>query len=127
MPFVMTIGFTHLNTSVQPSDLVYYVPTLLVGTFNSVKTFNTGSYDNIVNFGYVLKVDRINNKIRVVYNDQSGTIPPPNDSDFILFSKSKPNNTSSLVGYYASAHFLNNSNERIELFSVASEVSESSK
>ena len=130
---LVTMSFPHLNTSVQPSDFVYYVPLSTIGTTNSVTTFDTGNYNNIVQLGYILNVDRSLGIITVVWdssdNDGDGNpdIPLPTQDDFILFSKSKPNNTSSLVGYYASVNFVNNSNEKIELFSVGSEISQSSK
>tara|TARA_Y100001963_G_scaffold21719_1_gene28105 strand:- start:12867 stop:21989 length:9123 start_codon:yes stop_codon:yes gene_type:complete len=55
----------------------------------------------------------------------SGTMPSP--LDYIMFAKNQVINTSSLLGYYASVKFENNSQEKIELFSVNSEITESSK
>jgi len=46
---------------------------------------------------------------------------------FIMFSKNNKVNSSSLKGYYAELEFVNNSNKKIELFAVSSEISESSK
>ena len=43
------------------------------------------------------------------------------------FVKDKKANTTSLLGYYAEAKFVNNSIDKAELFSVGSEVTESSK
>ena len=54
------------------------------------------------------------------------TSPPPLGA-YISFAKDKRGNTSSLLGYYASVNFVNNSTEKAELFSVGFEVSESSK
>ena len=54
-----------------------------------------------------------------------GTMPSP--LDYIMFAKNQVINTSSLLGYYASVKFENNSQEKIELFSVNSEITESSK
>ena len=78
-------------------------------------------------------VDRLNEAISVIWDDTDGDgdgspdIPLPLPGDFILFSKSKPNNTSSLVGYFASVNFVNNSTNKVELFAVGSETSVSSK
>ena len=139
MPQLVTMTFPNLNVSVQPTDLVYYVPITPVGTPGnlgysaSTTIFDTGSRSNIVQIGFILSVDRANNSIDVVWDDSDNDgdglpdIPLPDKEDFILFSKSKPNNTSSLVGYYASVNFVNNSNKKVELFSVGSEVSLSSK
>ena len=133
MAQLVTMSFEHLNVSVQTTDYIYYVKVTQVGTLTSVTRFDTGSYNNIIKLGYVFDVDRENNRIKVFWDDSdndgdgSPDVPLPTIDDFILFSKSKPNNTSSLVGYYALANFVNNSNEKIELFSVGSEISLSSK
>ncbi len=63
--------------------------------------------------------------ITVEYNN--AITSPPLQGDFISFVKDKRVNTSSLLGYYASINFVNNSTDKIELFSVGSEVVESSK
>ena len=44
-----------------------------------------------------------------------------------LAGQDKKANTSSMLGYYASVNFVNNSTEKAELFSVGSEITESSK
>jgi len=92
-----------INVSLQVGDVVY-------SQFNQVVT-----KAGIVTF---IK----NNSITI---DNSGTIP--NTSDFALFAKNDVVNTSSLLGYYADVKFENNSTNKIELFSIGSEVSESSK
>ena len=46
---------------------------------------------------------------------------------FILFTKNNNINSSSLLGYYADVKFENDSLEKIELFSVGSEITQSSK
>jgi hypothetical protein len=133
MPAHVQLQFNNLNVSLQPSDFIYYVPTTKVGTTTSVQNFSTGAYSNIIRFGQVVSIDRDNGTILVLWDDSdndlddSPDIPLPNTEDFILFSKSTPNNTTALVGYYASANFVNDSNEKVELFSVGSEISLSSK
>ena len=133
MASLVQLQFNNLNVSLQPSDFIYYVPTIPVGTSSSVQTFNIGGYSNVVRLGEVYEVDRANGMIFVIWdnsdNDGDGIpdIPLPAIDDFILFSKSIPNNTAALVGYYASANFINNSNKKVELFSVGSEISLSSK
>jgi hypothetical protein len=44
-----------------------------------------------------------------------------------MFSKNNNVNLSDLIGYYAKVKFINNSKEKAELFTVASELVESSK
>lgn len=47
--------------------------------------------------------------------------------DFIMFNKDNKVNKNSLVGYYAEVKLENNSSSKAELFSIGSEVTESSK
>lgn len=49
------------------------------------------------------------------------------ENDFIMFSKNKEVNNSSLLGYYAEVKLTNNSTDKAELFALGSEVLESSK
>tara|TARA_R100001443_G_scaffold25472_2_gene38349 strand:+ start:12985 stop:13314 length:330 start_codon:yes stop_codon:yes gene_type:complete len=51
----------------------------------------------------------------------------PNVNDFIMFSKNTSVNNSSLLGYYAEVKLTNNSRDKAELFTLGSEVIESSK
>ena len=64
--------------------------------------------------------------VNVIYDDSN--ITTPNDGDFIMFAKNKIVNTSSMLGYYAEAKFVNNDNEKhAELFAISSDLFESSK
>ena len=47
--------------------------------------------------------------------------------DYIMFVKNQVINTSSLLGYYADVKLENNSKKKAELFSMGSEITESSK
>ena len=63
-------------------------------------------------------------------DDSSFTNPITNsltNSSFISFLKNNQVNKKSVKGYYAEVKFVNNSTEKAELFSVGSEISESSK
>ena len=51
----------------------------------------------------------------------------PTTSDFIFFSKDNKVNLTSLLGYFASVKFKNNSASKAEMFSVGCEIAESSK
>ena len=55
------------------------------------------------------------------------TVPLPTTNDFIMFQKDQKVNNTSVLGYYMNARFINHSRAKVELFSVGSEVSESSK
>ena len=61
----------------------------------------------------------------IITVDNSGTLPLQND--YCMFVKNHAINTSSLVGYFADVKFENNSTGKIELFSVGSEITQSSK
>ena len=45
----------------------------------------------------------------------------------MIFEKDKTVNTPSLVGYYAEVKIKNNSTEKAEMYSIASEITPSSK
>tara|TARA_R100001015_G_C4625880_1_gene184590 strand:+ start:1735 stop:2127 length:393 start_codon:yes stop_codon:yes gene_type:complete len=59
--------------------------------------------------------------------DVEDDVPNVETTDYLFFQKDNKYNTSSLVGYYGSATFENNSQEKAELYSAACEVSQSSK
>jgi len=133
---LQTLTFSHdINVSLQVGDIVYYSPTgTIAGSgFNTVNTIGT-----VVKFGVVSAIYNDGNSsgtipihsILVMYDDVNplpSGVPPPQLTDYIMFSKNKQVNSSSLIGYYADINFLNYSKGKIELFSVGSEVSESSK
>ena len=121
-----------INTSLQVGDIVYYSPTASVPTsgFNTITSPST-----IVTFGVVTAIYRDGsvtppiaaNSIVVVYDKTvlTGVQPPP--GSYLMFSKNKEVNSSSLIGYYADINFRNYSTDKVELFSVGSEVSDNSK
>ena len=108
-----------LNFSLQVGDQILYVD----------------ANSNIIEFGVVTKLlpngDNVSqpptppNSIVVSYDPN--TVSPPSVNDYIMFSKNKEVNTSSLKGYFAEEEFVNNSTSDITLFSIGAEVSESSK
>jgi len=124
-----------LNASLQVGDKVYYSPTVPGGAYSVFHTVD--DYSTVVEFGVVthlypdgdlnaLPLAIQPNSIVVAYDDISG-ISPPQANDYIMFAKDKEVNSSSLIGYYAEVTFQNESTNKVELFSVSSEVSESSK
>ena len=48
-------------------------------------------------------------------------------NDFIMFSKDKNANNTSLIGYYAEVKLTNDSTKEAELYALSSEIAESSK
>ena len=106
-----------INTSAQVGDILYYVPTALVGGFDQ-------GDGNILVLGIVNSIGE--NIVTFLY-DSVNSPPIPTQGDFVMFAKDTNVNTTSLLGYYASVKFTNDSSREIELFSVGSEVTESSK
>ena len=115
------ITLNTINVSVQVGDMIYYT------SVNNIQSggFQTGNLDNTYLFGEVIFISP--NTIIIEYNSDPPHPGLPQQGDFLSFVKDKKINTSNLVGYYAEANFINNSKEHVELFTVGSEISESSK
>ena len=110
---IIELTFENLNTSVQVGDTVWYV--------NVIKD-NSGILEDIAEVGVV--TDITGNDIKVE-SDHVG--PEEIEGKFLMFSKNKKANLGDLKGYYAEAKFVNKSIEKVELFSVGSEITQSSK
>ena len=128
-----TLTFSdELNFSLQVGDMIYYSPTLQAGNsnFQTINNANTIVELGVVTALYPNGDFNLNpqipaNSIVVSYDETTTSLPQLND--FIMFGKNKQVNTSSLIGYYAEVEFKNYSTDKVELFSISSEVSESSK
>ena len=110
--------------SVQVGDTAYYInPDADSGGFqvadqDNLVLIGTVTYVGIpsgANDNFSIKCDMINNTTL------------PTTSSFILFSKDNTVNMTSLLGYYGSAKFKNNSTVKAEMFAASCEVNESSK
>ena len=117
------LNFDALNDSIQVGDTVYF-------TFNTstLGGFAYGDLPNTKKLGVITVINNLLNSLTIQYDDTGCTPncnPPP--GSFISFGKDKKVNSSSLIGYYADIEFVNNSDQKVELFSVGSEVVESSK
>jgi hypothetical protein len=113
-----------INSSLQIGDKVYYAANAVLpsGNIPTNQTNSTTTTGGITYFGLVSDITSTN--IQVIHD---AGISLPLSSDFIMFEKDKRVNSSSLIGYYADVKLVNNSKEKIELFSLGSEISESSK
>tara|TARA_R110002124_G_scaffold87684_1_gene225528 strand:+ start:84 stop:467 length:384 start_codon:yes stop_codon:yes gene_type:complete len=117
---------THLNSSLQVGDTVWYVATSATGGYN------VAPKENVVKLG---RVEEISSELqqRVVkisnYAPQALTSGPNilDTNSFLMFSKNNKANIGGLKGYYAQVNLTNNSDEKIELYSVSSEIVQSSK
>lgn len=116
---IISLTVDEVNASLQVGDSIYYsIPNIVSGGFDNANLGNT------IFLGEVQMI-LSNTTIAVQYDDAFTS--PPSVGYFISFSKNKAVNRSSLKGYYADVKIVNNSNEKAELFSLGSEVSESSK
>lgn len=114
---IFNLEFDYINTSAQVGDAVYYTSNGIVsGGFDAAPLAST------TRLGYMSNIQ--NNIIEV---DSTYATNPMQNGDYVSFAKEKKINTSSLVGYYASVKLVNNSTDKAELFSIGSEISESSK
>jgi len=117
-----TLNFNTINISAQIGDIIYYTPVSPLGGFDQ------GALTNTIMLGPILNITTLpNGTIDILVEFDNSITSLPTIGDFISFAKNKSVNTSSLLGYYASVNFVNDSTGKIELFSVGSEISESSK
>ncbi len=121
MPSI-TVNFNNtLNASVQLGDTLYYVtPTNETMQDGTTQPFS----ESIIEVGLITA---INYTTDVIIADIANSTALPTTSSFFLFGKDNRVNMTSLLGYYADVEFSNNATTKAELFSVGSEVFESSK
>ena len=115
-----------INDSVQIGDELYWTP---VNVVTGVGVAITPSSDIGTITGIGEKYVEVGGEINGVI--QTATVPSfVANVMFFMFRKPAHNghtNTSSLKGYYAEVEFTNSSTSKQELFTVGSEVTESSK
>ena len=125
---LITIYFDKpLNKSCQIGDTAHYIPANQnVGGF----TTHTASA-SVQKIGTILTIEEtyddngIFDGVKIACEIASYTTPP-SPSDFILFSKDRSVNESSIVGYYGAVKFENTSKEPAELFVATCEYTGSS-
>ena len=110
------------NVSLNVGDIAYYIETstLASGTNISVASNAGGGVENIKKIG---KITEIGGTFIII---ETPSITPP-DNAFIMFSKNKVANNTSLLGYFAEVTLKNNSKQPVELFALSSDVALSSK
>ena len=118
----ITIG-NSLNDSLSVGDTAYYAH---LGA--STGGFQSNS-ESITSLGEITAINTSTNTITV--NVGSTTITSnqlvPTNKTMLLFSKDAEVNTSGLTGYHATVKMKNTSTTESELFSVGSEIVQSSK
>ena len=98
----------NINVSVQVGDTLYY-------------TNVTGGAGNLIEIGPITEVGS-----NFVVVDGPGTTPTFATDLFFMFKKPRHNNPS-VKGYYAEARMSIGSSNKKELFSIGSEITQSSK
>ena len=94
----------------------------------SVQIGDTAYYTNDINGETIVQIGEITGiTLNSITCNTLPSTPRPTATSFILFSKTNAANVSGILGYYAEAVFKNNATTKAELFSIASEVFESSK
>lgn len=120
MPVICTFS-NAINTSLQVGDAVYFIPVnnVLLGGFT------TTTSPIPISLGICTSIQNTNPNYQIITDSN---VSPPSGS-FVMFGKDATVNTSGVKGYYAELIFKNNdsTNKEVELFSVSSEVTESSK
>ena len=101
------------NASLQIGDVAYYV-----------KDDNTST--SVTSFTDSVEIIGVITSIGTSYIIVDSTVEPPADA-FLMFSKDKVANNTSLLGYFAEVKLINNSTEKAELFALSSEIRLSSK
>ena len=124
----ISIQFTKIKeTSLQVGDIAYYANpnTDESGGFKTITPSNAS--EKVRTIGKIKSIDQSSTTTTTITCEVEDSTPAPTTSSFIFFAKDNRVNTSSLLGYYGSATFKNNSTAKAELFSVGCEISESSK
>ena len=109
-----------INASLQVGDAAYYSPLSTVAGSG----FSTVTTGNIKKLGDISVIDKSAGSISILIDTDNTALV---NGDYIMFEKDKRVNSSSILGYYADVRLVNYSTEKIELFSVGSEVTVSSK
>jgi len=120
MPYITLTFSAPLNESCQVGDTAYYVTTTTSGGFSI-------NSDNVTEIGQIRQITNpLSSSPTMICNTDLGG-GDHGESKFILFSKDNKANLSSVLGYYASVKFVNNSNSKSELFTITADAFESSK
>ena len=116
----------NLNTSLQVGDAIYTTTTTTLLDGSNEKGADINMSNNMV--GFLRKIDATlaASGTYVLHVDNLGYNAVVNIDDFIMFSKYNQSD-SDVKGYYMEVRLINNSKEKAELFSISSEVTESSK
>jgi|TARA_R100000479_G_scaffold30250_1_gene12146 hypothetical protein len=100
-----------INVSAQVGDKIYAI---------------SPGVSSVSNNNLVGIIDSIPNNLEINVDDTDGNIVV-SANDFIMFQKDNRFNVTSLNGYYADVTLTNEQTDKVELYAVGSEITESSK
>ena len=126
----ITLNLTDINTSLQVGDLVYARETMTQVGANNPQTgpnASTGTGSNHL-VGVLRKIEDQGGLFRLFVDNAmlAGAAYTPSVNDFLMFSKYSQGD-SGVLGYYARAKLVNNSQDKAEIFAVSSEIIINSK
>ena len=121
----LSLQVRSVNSSMQVNDILYYVKASdLAGGADHSNIVKYGPIKNIneeIYPGYTVKT------IVVEQQNYVSNTPVLEQGDLLMFAKDLRANKASISGYYADITIVNESTSDAELFTVASEIQESSK
>ena len=115
----ITLNNNIQNTSLQVGDFAYYSPGYQTGSAQP----NTHAAEPRL----IGKITTIGSNFIEIDNPIVTLDTATNADHFLMFSKDTRVNKNSLVGYYAEVEIENDSVDKIEMFSLGSEIVQSSK
>lgn len=107
-----------INEFASVGDVIYYVDTSSSGGFD----VDSGE---IIKLGEIVTIV-VGTAATIITVDAVDDVDIPSASDFLLFSKDRRVNETSLLGYFADFKFENNSRDKAELFIAGCEVTPNS-
>ena len=116
-----TLKFTKINASLQIGDNVFYTTPIVRGSYTTSDSFGSKWLGNVsaITLG-------VPNQVQVTIQEEV-PVANPADNDYFYFTKNKDVNNSGLLGYYSEVQMTNSSTDKAELFSIGTEIFESSK
>mgnify|MGYP003108662914 CR=1 FL=1 len=127
----LTLTFSEpIQVSVQVGDMVYFAPSITNNAFGSGHNTNINNEQIEIGPCTAIAANRLSLDVTFTTgNPIPGQAPYGTAADhFIFFSKDKASNPSGLIGYYMKVRMKTNLKTAVsELFSVGSDVFESSK
>jgi hypothetical protein len=118
----VTIQLSTINSSLQVGDTIHFLSTLTGTDSASANRKYTVNSEEPMQLGVVKSISGNN---VVVTTDT--TAQNPENGDYFFFTKNNQINTSGIIGYYAEVKIENEDTSKAELFSVGTEIFQSSK